>query len=327
MTAPVPDEASRTACPPEIRGLVDALVASGGGAVRAVVLFGSQLVRASPDLHSAWDLVVVVDRYGPFHRALVAAGHHRRPAWLLSALGRVLPPNITAFQGEEGGALAKCAIVSAPDFVRALGPRARDHFLKGRMVQQVAPIWTRSAADSDWVDECLAAARRDVLRWAGPYLEEPFTGAGLAHRMLQVSYAGELRPERSDRVEAVFQAQRAYLTLTFETMLEEAERRGRVRSVGEGRFVLVPPPGPGDRLRTSLYFAWSKVRATLRWGKHILTFNDWLTYIQKKVERRTGLEIEVSTWERRLPLLLLWPKVFRVLTAGRTTSADPSDES
>lgn len=318
-TGPVP--------PPEIRGLVDALIEAGGGAVRAIILFGSQLVRASPDLHSAWDLVVVVDRYGPFHRALVAAGHHRRPAWLLSALGRMLPPNITAFQVHESGPVAKCAIVSAPAFERALGPRARDHFLKGRMVQQVAPIWVRSAADARWVEECLGAARQDVLRWAGPFVEQPFTGSDLAHRMLQVSYGGEVRPESANRVEAVFQAQRAYLTRTYEAVLREAERQGRVRSVGEGRFALDPPMGPGDRLRTGLYFAWSKVRATLRWGKHILTFNDWLTYIQKKVERRTGLEIEISPWERRLPLLLLWPKVFRVLTAGRSTSPAPSDES
>jgi hypothetical protein len=61
------------------------------------------------------------------------------------------------------------------------------------------------------------------------------------------------------------------------------------------------------------YFRRSKARSTLRWFKHIVTFNDWLTYIQKKVERRTGLKIEVTPWERRLPLLLLWPKVFYVL--------------
>ena len=49
------------------------------------------------------------------------------------------------------------------------------------------------------------------------------------------------------------------------------------------------------------YFSRSKVRSTARWGKHIVTFNDWLPYVQKKVERRTGMQIEVT----RIPDILL----------------------
>ena len=308
--------------PEPARPIVERLVEVGGGEIRAILLFGSQLVRATPNAHSAWDLVVVVDRYGPFHRALVAAGHHRRPAWLLNAMARVLPPNITAFDPGEGAPLAKCAIVSSGHFARALGPRSPDHFLKGRMVQQVELLWRRPAGDATWIEERLAEARMDVLEWAGPFLDEAFTAAGLAHGFLSVSYGGEIRPESKGRVDDVFEAQRPFLTQTYSEVLEAAEGEGRVRRLEDGRFELVPRPGSAARRRVSLYFFVSKVRATLRWLKHIVTFNDWLTYIQRKVERRTGTKIDITPWERRLPLLLLWPKVFRVLTS-RGTSPEP----
>lgn len=332
--ADIPEE--RRGGPVEARPIVDALVAAGGGAIRGILLFGSQLNQASPSPRSAWDLVVIVDRYGPFHRALVAAGHHRRPAWLLSALGHVLPPNITAFDPGGGAPLAKCAIVSARAFRRALGPGSPDHFLKGRMVQKVAVLWSRSPDDAAWIGERLAEARADVLNWAGPYIDGSFTAEGFAHHMLRVSYGGEVRPEDAGRVDDVFEAQRPFLADAYARVLAEAADRGDVRSLGDGRWTLDPAPGVGARLRAGLYFAWSKVRATARWPKHILTFNDWLTYIQRKVERRTGLTVEITPWERRLPLLLLWPKVFRVLAArsssppelpGGSGGAPPSEAS
>lgn len=297
--------------------LLDALLAAGGPAVRAVIVFGSRLVQTSPGRHSAWDLVVVVDDYGPFHRQLVAAGHHRRPAWLLSAMARILPPNITAFDPGDDRAMAKCAIVSARDFGRALGPRARDHFLKGRMVQKVAVAYAREPEIRRETEERLHAARRDVLAWVAPYLASAFTPEGFARRMLEVSYGGEVRPESEDRVGEVFLAQKDFLAETYTTILTELAAEGALEALPDGRYRLARPPGAMRRFRISLYFARSKVRATLRWLKHVLTFNDWITYIQRKVERRTGVRVEITPWERRLPLLLLWPKVIRVLRARR----------
>ena len=52
---------------------------------------------------------------------------------------------------------------------------------------------------------------------------------------------------------------------------------------------------------------------TARWLKHVLTFENWLPYVVRKVERRTGMRVELTALERRLPLIFLWPRLFRVL--------------
>ena len=141
--------------------------------------------------------------------------------------------------------------------------------------------------------------------------------------MLELSYAGEVRPEAGDRVRDVFAAQRDFLVGATAGALEEAaDRRWLVRVAGPEPMYRFPRShGALDRAAVRLYFLRSKARATARWLKHVFTFDNWLDYIARKVQRRTGLRVEITPWERRLPLLLLWPKVVRVLRARPATLA------
>lgn len=310
------------------RGLADELTQAAGRQIRALLIYGSQLVKARPGRASAWDLVIIVDSYAGFHRELCAAGHHRRPAWLLTMLGHMLPPNVMAFTARDPELpLAKCLVVSADDFERAMGPSARDHFLKGRMVQQVSVLHAASAEAESWVLGVLADARNQVLDWSGPWLPETFDPATIARTFLSISYGAELRPEGGARVEQIFEAQREFLEWAYGLVVRQAESGGELVSAEPGRWSFARTPDRRHRQRIERYFLRSKIRSTLRWFKHIVTFNDWLTYIQKKVERRTGLYIEVTKWERRLPLILLWPKVFYVLRHRDGIASDASAAS
>jgi hypothetical protein len=289
----------------------------------AILLFGSRLAGTAPGAYSAYDLILIVDAYGPFYERLHRSGKHGRSPRVLTALAHILPPNIIAFDPElPGGEIAKVMVLTPEDFQRALSEGAKDHFLRGRLVQRVAVLRARDDRVLSAIEGALASARGDVLRWAGPWLPERFTAAELVQRLLDVSYAGEVRPESAGRVAAVVEAQRRWLEPSYLRVLEEAEREGLVGKV-EGPAAdrtlwrLANPPGALDRLRWRLYFLRSKIRATSRWLKHVVTFDDWLTYVQRKVERRTGMQVEVTPMERRLPLLLLWPKVFRVISELR----------
>ena len=68
-----------------------------------------------------------------------------------------------------------------------------------------------------------------------------------------------------------------------------------------------------ERRRWERYFRRSKRRATLRWGKYVLLYDDWLEYVVRKVERRSGVAVELTPRERRWPLIFLWPRVLRYL--------------
>lgn len=308
-----------TLADPVADALAEELEALAGGATWAILLFGSRLSGTTPSPHSAYDLVLVVDAYRPFYERLHEQGGHRRSAATLTALARVLPPNIVAFDPRlPGGQIAKVMILTPEDFARALSASAPDHFLRGRLVQRVAVLRARDAAVQERIEELLGGARRDVLRWAGPWLPERFTAAQLARRMLEVSYAGEVRPEDAGRVAAVFDAQREFLEETYGAVLVDAERSGAAMRVTEGpgrepAWRLKVRPRAVARIRWRSYFLRSKARATTRWIKHVATFDDWLTYIQRKVERRTGMRVEVTPLERRFALILLWPKALGVL--------------
>ena len=305
------------------RSLVDA----AGTQVRAVLLYGSHQIGAAPDRYSAHDLVVVVEEYVGTYRKLRERGFTHRPPRLMASLAWLLPPNVIAYAPEgEDGPIAKCLIISARDFERELSARSRDHFLISRMIQDVGVLHVRDAAAQQWLDDCLAAARWTVLDWAAPYVAAPFTAETLTREMIAICYRSEIRPESGSRAGSVFEAQRAYLVETYEKLLSDASSEGLVVREGHG-YRCARRPGPMTRLRRFAYFNFSKVRVTARWLKHVLTFENWLPYLVRKVERRTGMRVELTALERRLPLFFIWPRVFRVLrnrpaeevTAGRVS--------
>jgi hypothetical protein len=298
--------------------LAASLVEAAGGHVRAVILYGSHLLKTRPDRHSAYDFVVVVPDYRAFYAGLRDSGELHRPVWLMSALAGVLPPNSIAFapaDGEHG--LAKAQILSSEHFERALDADPPDHFLLGRMVQKVEVVWAAGPEDTRWVEDRLADARGRVLDWMLPYLEEPVDAAGLGHRLLEVCYAGELRPESRGRATRTFEAQQEHFSSIFPDVLERGVEDGRLVRVAEPP--LPPtycPSGPVSdclRRRWRRHFRRSKLRATLRWFKHMVTFANWLPYIQRKVERHTGREIHLTPIERAVPIIFLWPRAIYVL--------------
>ncbi|MGW8266173.1 MAG: hypothetical protein ACWGSQ_07375 [Longimicrobiales bacterium] len=298
-----------------LRQAVEALAAAGGDSVGAILLYGSHVQNSSPDRWSAYDFLLITDAYRSFFRSLVAGGHHGRPAWVLTTLSNILPPNIISFDpGQVDGPGAKCAVVTPRHFRRALGPNSPDHFLKGRVVQKLAFVWSRGPEEETMVLSALREARYGIVHWVRPFLRGDFDLERFAETMLRVSYRGEIRPESPGRVEQVFQSQRDILMAIGEESLEAAVQRGKVLRIPEG-YRWAKAPGNSSRWAYSLYFSLSKTRAFFRWFKYILTFEGWVEYITRKIERRAGFVVEVTERERRWPLIFLWPKMFRVLAA------------
>jgi len=300
---------------PDAVALAGRLARAGGAAVQGILMYGSHLLGAAPDRHSALDFVVVVDAYRPFYEALRDAGEIHRPARLLWSAARALPPNVIAYTpdgGEDG--IAKCLVVSAGHLERALGPDAPDHFLTARLIQRVALIWQADAGKGEWIQDRLGDAHRGVLDWAAPWLDpaEVFDAEGLGRRLLEICYRGEFRPEARNRSDAVFEPQREHFATVLRPVLEEAAAAGRLERV-PGGYRLARAPTPAAVRRWRRYFRRSKARVTARWFKHVLTFDNWLPYILRKVERRMGRKVELTGIERALPVPFLIPRAVALL--------------
>jgi hypothetical protein len=303
---------------------VHSLIEAGGGGVAAVLLYGSHVQNSNPDRWSAYDFVVLVDGYSSFFRAMGKVAHARRPTWVLTLLSQFLPPNIISFgKSETGLPMAKCAIVNPRHLRGFLGRHSRDHFLKGRAVQKLALAWTRSPQDEVEMVSALRVAREGVVQWVRPFLPEDFNLKTFARTMLRVSYQGEIRPEASDRVDEVFASQTQTLLAIAQESLAAAIRSGVVTLDGE-IYSWTVTPGRLSKSWYSLYFTSSKARAFARWFKYVVTFDGWIDYIIRKIQRRAGFEVVVTERERRWPAILLWPKFFRVVKELLKAGARPN---
>jgi hypothetical protein len=316
LRAAVAARSNAAASAPEALVAARAVKALGGDAVAAVLFFGSRQTQAGPDPHSAWDFFVVTRGYAPFYRALRRAGASHRPAGLLAALNCLLTPSqiSLALPGGEGAALrAKCAVVSLADLRRETSEHRRDHFILGRLFQPVIILQADESERGPLLD-VLVDACRVTESWVRPWLPERFTVDEYCRTLLRVSYGAEIRPEPvAARLGTLWAAQRDRMLPVYSVLPRDLAREGALLEPAPGTFALARACPAGERRRLAAYFAWSRVRATARWAKHVVTFEGWLDYILRKAERHTGQRIALTARERRLPLVFLWPRVFRYL--------------
>jgi len=291
------------------------LAALGGASVRAVVFFGSRKTQASPDLWSAFDFFVLTHGYAAFYRSLREAGRLARRPGLVAALNHALPPNQISIRGgrEAGDWHAKCAVISLEAFLRETSPRRHDNFCLGRLCQPVEVLHLADETARRAVLDALVSAHTLTYAWVRTWLPQRFDVSTYCRTLLRVSLAQEIRPEPAGRAEALFLAQQDDLIPIYGVLLEQLAARGELLPLAPGTFALARPVSGAERTRIRGYFAWSLVRATARWAKYIVTFDDWLEYIVRKAQRHTGQEIALTAHERRFPLIFLWPRLFRYL--------------
>jgi hypothetical protein len=298
---------------PELDAAIRELVAAARGEVAGVVFYGSRRTQAArADVHSAYDLFLILRTYRGAYGFLAAAGKIGRPPSLLALLNTVLPPNQVSLRFGSAPLHFKCSVLSLRAFLRETSPLRQDHFCIGRLFQPCQILYAADDATEPLV-EALTSAFGETYHWVRPWLPDRFDAEAYGRRLLEVSLAREIRPEPAGRAEALWKAQREEQLGVLGLLLEDLQRRGELREVAPSTYALVRPVTWAERAGLRVYFTRSLVRATLRWLKHMATFEGWLDYILAKARRHTGEEIVLTESERRYPLLLLWPRLFRYL--------------
>lgn len=272
--------------------LADAVRARHGDAVRAIIVYGS-CYRTGND-RGIFDLYVLVDSYRRFYRRQAAA-----------LANRLLPPNVFSLEtaGPGGPLRAKYAVLSLADLARGTSGRAFHSYFWGRLAQPLGLLYASDAGVAAKVHAALAEAVRTFLARVLPLVSGPVDARTLWRRGLALSYAAELRAERPESVEQLYDFDAEYYeAITRAVLTSPSPIRGATR-------VTV-------RVGWALRCAAGKALSVLRLCKALFTFDGAIDYVRWKIERHSGVRLEVSPRARRHVLVAGWVLAWRLYRRG-----------
>ncbi|ATC32320.1 hypothetical protein CA606_08125 [Caulobacter vibrioides] len=266
-------ELSQTA-PEPITAFAAHLAAAFPGA-RAVMFYGS--ILRTGDLSGVLDYYVLTEHV---------------PAGWRGVFTRLLWPDVSYHELEHGGATlrAKVASMTLAQFQRATSGAGVDTTIWARFVQPSALIWADEAARETVIDSVTAACRTAAgfAQAIGPADAAPLA---LWTALFQETYKAELRVEKAGREVSI---------LTYDP--ERYERVMEAVWADEGREL-------SQEARTALLKAWRVRRAlgkplnVARLVKAAFTFQGAARYAAWKIQRHTGVTVEVTPWRERHPIL------------------------
>ncbi len=268
-----------------VAAMAQAIAERHGAASQAVLFYGSCLRQKQLD-GLMLDFYLIVSDY----RAAYDKG------WLAAA-NRLIPPNVFYF--EHDGLVAKYAVLSEADLERECGSSARSTSVVARFAQPSRLVWSSTEAASAQVVAAISRCAPTLLAWALPLAPK---GASLVEhwkRAFQLTFASELRAERSDRSASIVDSDPARYTRFGEAALAEVERSG----LGSARW--------WKRMQRK-----GKLLSVLRLAKASATFAGGADYIAWKINRHSGANIELKPWQRRWPLLAGLSLLPRLLKSG-----------
>jgi hypothetical protein len=277
----------------EVRAFAAEVAGRYPGSAQAVLFYGSCLWSRQLD-GLMLDFYLLVDDY--------AHAYDRR--WLAVA-NRLIPPNV--FYAERGNLRAKYAVLTLDDFARLASSRTRNVSVWARFAQPSALAWVRDARARTKAIEAVAQAAPALLAAARPMLDDALPVRELWTRAFALTYDAELRSERAGRGTTLFDtAPERYRDITAPA-LAAAGLPARLQGAAV-EFLRPTDRAAGTR-------AWARRRlSAVRLIKASLTFDGGIDYLAWKITRHSGVEIAITPWQRRHPVLaglLLLPQLKR----------------
>ena len=270
---------------PEVAGFAERLAREAGA--DAALFYGSNLRTG--------ELEGVLDFY------LLLPGEQRDRIW----------PRVSYHEWETGAQVlrAKVATMAFDTFARACRGESRDTTIWARFVQPSALVWQGKDAVTPRVTGALAAATRTAARLAvalGP-------GRGSVQdywrALFRATYRAEFRVEKPGREDSILSVNAEH----FDGLLPLALEADGIAFARDGETI-VPDMTPGRRAEILRWWArrrrLGKPLNLLRLVKASTTFEGAARYAAWKIERHTGVPVEVTPWKEKHPVLaapgVLW---------------------
>jgi len=298
---------SGSSVPEDFTVLAEALVARFGDSLDAVVLYGSCLHSCSLDEGIA-DLYVVVDNY----RHAYAERH-------LALLNAWLAPNVFYFEvpSQKKTLRAKYAVISKADFEQ--GTRHWFHpYIWARFAQPSRLLYVRNESSRQHLHKAMAYAVITFIKNSAATLDTAceVTVEEIWTHGLKLTYAAELRPENETRARHL--VQRSLDDYTQLTSAASPALTTILERLPNGSYRCLV--SNADRRRAARRWRlrrWQgRILSILRLTKATITFRDCLDYAAWKIERHTGIQVEITPMLRRHPVLWGYKIMWQLIRRG-----------
>ncbi len=285
-----------------LRVLADAARSHHGASVRAVLFYGSCL--RTGNIHDGLvDLYLLVDDYRTAFKSRT-----------LAIFNRLMPPNVFYLEIPFEGQIlrSKYAVLTLSDFRKGT-ERWFHSYLWGRFCQKSGLVYVQDDHYAHQIHEAFAAAVMTFVARSLPQMEASFTARDLWTRGLSLSYRSELRTEKPEKAARLFDADPEYYQALTQAALASSNLTFKVKPDTTTNSYQVQIPRKARRYNSA---AWrvralqGKVLSALRLLKASMTFKGGVNYILWKIERHSGVRVEVSQKLRRVPpvavIVIFW---------------------
>jgi hypothetical protein len=264
----------------------------------AVLAYGSGL-RGTPAADTLIDLYVLVSDYRTTYQSALEA-----------RANNILPPNVYYLEHRHNGEVvrAKYAIVTLEQFRQKCSGSTENPYFWARFAQPSALLWRYNKATAEAVAQTIARAVETLLTKTAPLVLDLADYEQTWLTALANTYRTEWRAEPADRAISLITANSAYYKSAHNAVFETRLKRD------------LGPIGGAPKDMSQCRRAWARRRAIgkilslLRLSKAAFTFAGGPDYLVWKIERHSGVAIELTDWQRRHPILAgLWllPKLYR----------------
>lgn len=206
---------------------------------------------------------------------------------------------------------AKVAAMALTTFSQAAGGDRRDTTIWARFVQPSALVWSAKESVDAEVIRAIADAACTAARLAAALGPDSGTAQDYWRALFQATYKAELRVEKPGREDSILSVNQDHFAGLLPLALS-------VENIDYGRDEtrLTPHIEPAERKNILRWWAsrrrFGKPLNLLRLVKATTTFEGAARYGAWKLERHTGVAVEVTPWREKHPLLAAPGVLFNV---------------
>ncbi len=270
--------------------LIDALAKKFPGA--AVLFYGSgaSVARLDDPASVIFDFYVIGESYDAVY-----------DSDLLKAANKLIPPNVFYFETPSrfGVLRAKYAVLSINHFEKLVSSATYHSYFWARFAQPCR-IHAPNEAMKARLENALATAIATFCKNAAGLMGKKFAVRELWLAGLGVSYKAELRAEDEARAAKLIDSYGDWTEVVTAPGLKLA---GMDAAITGGAITLAETPSGNARIAWRMRAIQGAVLSVLRLLKGTQTFKGGIDYIAWKIKRHSGVDLEITNWERAHPLL------------------------